>query len=50
MALTLFFRNRQEMKDSKGILRQAGEEWLMRSAGAYLPGKSPLKLEPTPKS
>jgi major vault protein len=34
----LKIRARQEMKDSKGILRQAGEEWLMRSAGAYLPG------------
>eukprot|EP00283_Hemiselmis_rufescens_P002091 CAMPEP_0173468702 /NCGR_PEP_ID=MMETSP1357-20121228/76984_1 /TAXON_ID=77926 /ORGANISM="Hemiselmis rufescens, Strain PCC563" /LENGTH=853 /DNA_ID=CAMNT_0014436927 /DNA_START=667 /DNA_END=3228 /DNA_ORIENTATION=- len=34
----LRIRARQQMKDSGGALRQAGEEWLMRSAGAYLPG------------
>mmetsp|Transcript_12542 Transcript_12542/g.30772 ORF Transcript_12542/g.30772 Transcript_12542/m.30772 type:complete len:856 (+) Transcript_12542:375-2942(+) len=33
----LKLRARQEMKDSKGNTRQAGEEWLMRQAGAYLP-------------
>eukprot|EP00292_Cryptomonas_paramecium_P004510 CAMPEP_0113703268 /NCGR_PEP_ID=MMETSP0038_2-20120614/25746_1 /TAXON_ID=2898 /ORGANISM="Cryptomonas paramecium" /LENGTH=854 /DNA_ID=CAMNT_0000627673 /DNA_START=99 /DNA_END=2660 /DNA_ORIENTATION=- /assembly_acc=CAM_ASM_000170 len=29
---------RQETKDSSGTVRQAGEEWLMRKTGAYMPG------------
>eukprot|EP00285_Hemiselmis_virescens_P015937 CAMPEP_0173377974 /NCGR_PEP_ID=MMETSP1356-20130122/1219_1 /TAXON_ID=77927 ORGANISM="Hemiselmis virescens, Strain PCC157" /NCGR_SAMPLE_ID=MMETSP1356 /ASSEMBLY_ACC=CAM_ASM_000847 /LENGTH=840 /DNA_ID=CAMNT_0014330905 /DNA_START=194 /DNA_END=2713 /DNA_ORIENTATION=- len=34
----LRIRARQQMTDSTGTLRRAGEEWLMRAAGAYLPG------------
>jgi len=34
----LVVRARKEMKDRNGISRKAGEEWLVRTPGAYLPG------------
>mmetsp|Transcript_52982 Transcript_52982/g.110505 ORF Transcript_52982/g.110505 Transcript_52982/m.110505 type:complete len:685 (-) Transcript_52982:1188-3242(-) len=34
----LRLRARQALRDAAGRERQAGEEWLMRAAGAYLPG------------
>ena len=33
----LRLRARKEIKDVYGVLRRAGEEWLVREAGAYLP-------------
>jgi len=33
----LRLRARKEIKDVYGVLRKAGEEWLVREAGAYLP-------------
>jgi len=41
----LKLRARQETKDAGGATRQAGEEWLMRRAGAYLPGVYETILE-----
>ena len=41
----LKLRARQETKDAGGVTRQAGEEWLMRKAGAYLPGVYETILE-----
>jgi major vault protein len=33
----LRLRARKEFKDQSGVVRRAGEEWLVREAGAYLP-------------
>jgi hypothetical protein len=33
---------RKEFKDRNGVFRKAGEEWLVRTEGAYLPGTLPL--------
>jgi len=41
----LKLRARKELKDSAGTVRKAGEEWLVKQFGAYLPGVDEEVLE-----